>query len=137
MLLGAGESADILRMPNAVGAKTKEHVSAGGLSRPALTHLIGLESPCREPHRASATPSAAKKGLIYKRVGCMYMGTKERAMYSHKWAGALALVVLFALPSGVANAQARIGSANSVKPDASGTVAGTLSAGSSVHANET
>jgi hypothetical protein len=57
-------------------------------------------------------------------------------MYSHKWAGALALVVLFALPSGAANAQ-RIGSATSVKPDASGTVAGTLSAGSGVHANET
>jgi hypothetical protein len=58
-------------------------------------------------------------------------------MYSHKWAGALALVVLFALPSGVANAQTRIGSATSVKPEASGTVAGTLSAGSGVHANET
>ena len=58
-------------------------------------------------------------------------------MYSHKWAGALALVVLFALPSGVANAQTRIGSATSVKPEASGTVAGTLSAGSSVHANVT
>jgi hypothetical protein len=35
------------------------------------------------------------------------------------------------------NAQARIGSANSVKPEASGSVGGTLSAGSSVHANET
>jgi len=58
-------------------------------------------------------------------------------MYSQRWAAALALVVLFALPSGVANAQTRIGSANSVKPDASGTIAGTLSAGSSVHANET
>ena len=35
------------------------------------------------------------------------------------------------------NAQQRIGSANTVKPEASGTVAGTLSAGSSVHSNET
>jgi hypothetical protein len=35
------------------------------------------------------------------------------------------------------NAQSRIGSANSVKPEAGGSVAGTLSAGSSVHANET
>ena len=49
---------------------------------------------------------------------------------------AAALAVLFAL-SAPANAQSRIGSANSVKPEASGTVAGTLSAGSSVHANET
>ena len=51
-----------------------------------------------------------------------------------KIAGVLA--VLFAL-STPANAQSRIGSANSVKPEASGSIAGTLSAGSSVHANET
>jgi hypothetical protein len=31
----------------------------------------------------------------------------------------------------------RIGTANSVKPEASGSIAGTLSAGSGVHANET
>ena len=47
-----------------------------------------------------------------------------------------ALAVLFAL-SAPANAQTRIGSANSVKPEANGSIAGTLSAGSSVHANET
>ena len=47
-----------------------------------------------------------------------------------------ALVVLFVL-STPANAQSRIGSANSVKPEANGSIAGTLSAGSSVHANET
>jgi hypothetical protein len=35
------------------------------------------------------------------------------------------------------DAQSRIGSTKSVKPEASGSVAGTLSAGSSVHANET
>ena len=51
-----------------------------------------------------------------------------------KIAGVLA--VLFAL-STPANAQSRIGSANSVKPEANGSVAGTLSAGSGVHANET
>ena len=51
-----------------------------------------------------------------------------------KIAGALA--VLFAL-SAPANAQTRIGNANSVKPEANGSIAGTLSAGSSVHANET
>jgi hypothetical protein len=50
---------------------------------------------------------------------------------------ALALAVLFALPSTASNAQTRIGTANSVQPDASGSVAGTLSAGSGVHANET
>ena len=49
---------------------------------------------------------------------------------------AAALAVLFVL-SAPANAQSRIGSAKSVKPEASGTVGGTLSAGSGVHANET
>jgi len=37
----------------------------------------------------------------------------------------------------MANAQSRIGTANSVQPEASGSVAGTLSVGSDVHANET
>jgi hypothetical protein len=49
---------------------------------------------------------------------------------------ALPLVVLFTIGSTVANAQT-IGTANSVKPEASGNIAGTLSAGSGVHANET
>ena len=47
------------------------------------------------------------------------------------------LLVLLAATSTVANAQTRIGTAQTVKPDASGSVAGTLSAGSGVHANET
>jgi hypothetical protein len=50
---------------------------------------------------------------------------------------ALALAVLFALASTASNAQNRIGSATSVQPDASGSVGGTLAAGSGVHANET
>jgi hypothetical protein len=58
-------------------------------------------------------------------------------MYSHKWTAAFAVAMLFALQPTASNAQSRIGSANSVKPDASGSVAGTLSAGSGVHANET
>src|SRR5262245_20354628 len=58
-------------------------------------------------------------------------------MDSHKWTAAFAVAVLFALQPTASNAQARIGSANSVKPEASGSVGGTLSAGSSVHANET
>jgi FecR-like protein len=45
--------------------------------------------------------------------------------------------LLLAVTSTVANAQTRIGTANSVQPEASGGVAGTLSAGSGVHANET
>ena len=53
------------------------------------------------------------------------------------WISALPLVVLFAIGSTVANAETRIGTANSVKPEASGSIAGTLSAGSGVHANET
>jgi hypothetical protein len=47
------------------------------------------------------------------------------------------VAVLFALQPTVSNAQTWIGNVNSVKPDASGSVAGGLSAGSSVHANET
>jgi trimeric autotransporter adhesin len=58
-------------------------------------------------------------------------------MYSHKWTAAFAVAVLFALQPTASNAQSRIGSANTVKPEASGSVAGTLSAGSGVHANET
>jgi len=58
-------------------------------------------------------------------------------MYSHKWTAAFAVAMLFALQPTASNAQSRIGSANSVKPEASGSVAGTLSSGSGVHANET
>ena len=50
---------------------------------------------------------------------------------------ALALAVVFTLQSTASNAQTRIGTANSVRPEASGSIAGTLSAGSGVHANET
>src|SRR5947208_6418802 len=50
---------------------------------------------------------------------------------------AVALAVLFALHSTASNAQSRIGSTTSVQPDASGSVGGTLAAGSGVHANET
>ena len=50
---------------------------------------------------------------------------------------ALGLAVVFALQSTASNAQTRIGTANSVKPEASGSIAGTLAAGSGVHASET
>jgi trimeric autotransporter adhesin len=53
------------------------------------------------------------------------------------WIFALPLVVLFAVVPTAADAQTRIGSASSVTPEASGSVGGTLSAGSGVHANET
>ena len=49
---------------------------------------------------------------------------------------ALPLLLVFATGLTAANAQT-IGTANSVKPEASGSIAGTLSAGSGVHANET
>ena len=58
-------------------------------------------------------------------------------MYSHKWTAALAVAAVFALQPTASNAQSRIGSAHSVIPDANGSVAGSLSAGSGVHANET
>jgi len=45
--------------------------------------------------------------------------------------------LLVAVTSTVANAETRIGTASSVQLEASGSVAGTLSAGSGVHANET
>jgi hypothetical protein len=48
---------------------------------------------------------------------------------------AVALVFL-ALQSTASMAQTRIGTANSVKPDATGSIAGTLSAGSGVHQSE-
>ena len=50
---------------------------------------------------------------------------------------AVALAILFAFYSTASSAQTRIGSATSVQPEASGSVGGTLSAGSGVHANET
>ena len=50
---------------------------------------------------------------------------------------AVTLAVLFALYSTASNAQSRIGSTTSVQPEASGSVGGTLSVGSGVHANET
>ena len=60
-------------------------------------------------------------------------------MYSHnqKWAAVCVLTALFALPATCSNAQTRIGKATSVKPHAEGSIAGTLSADSDVHANET
>jgi hypothetical protein len=57
-------------------------------------------------------------------------------MRSHGWIAALVLAGVFALASSPSKAQA-IGNATSVKPEASGTVAGTLSSGSNVHAKET
>jgi hypothetical protein len=50
---------------------------------------------------------------------------------------AVALAGVLALQSTGSNAQQRIGTANSVKPEASGSIAGTLSPGSGVHASET
>src|SRR5215470_16752616 len=50
---------------------------------------------------------------------------------------AVVLAVFFALQSTASNAQSRIGSATSVQPEASGSVGGTMSVGSGVHANET
>jgi len=63
--------------------------------------------------------------------------TTIRRTFGRLWTSALPLVVLFAAAPTAANAQARIGSAQSVQPEASGSTAGMLSAGSGVHANET
>jgi hypothetical protein len=57
-------------------------------------------------------------------------------MHIQGWIGTFVLAGVFALASSTSNAQT-IGNASSVKPEASGTVAGTLSTGSAVHAKET
>lgn len=58
-------------------------------------------------------------------------------MSRHSWTAALVLAALFVLQTTTSNAQTKIGNATSVKPSAEGSVAGPLSAGSNVHANET
>jgi hypothetical protein len=68
------------------------------------------------------------------RTAAVFFGARARQeieMTGLKIAAALAVLFVLSAP---ANAQSRIGSAKSVKPEASGTVGGTLSAGSSVHA---
>ena len=61
-----------------------------------------------------------------------------RTIITTRTSGLLCIcALLLAATSTVANAQARIGTASSVKPEASGSIAGTLSAGSGVHASET
>jgi hypothetical protein len=62
--------------------------------------------------------------------------TTIRRTFGRLWTSALPLAVLFAAAPTAANAQARIGSVQAVQPDASGSIAGTLSAGSGVHVNE-
>jgi trimeric autotransporter adhesin len=64
------------------------------------------------------------------------MNTNTRT-FGRLWISVLPLVAVFAIGSTVANAQTRIGTASSVKPEASGSIGGALSAGSGVHANET
>ena len=57
--------------------------------------------------------------------------------YNHKWTAACVLAILFALPATACNAQTKIGKATSVKPQAEGSIAGTLAPQSDVHASET
>src|SRR6266480_1662507 len=61
-------------------------------------------------------------------------------MYSHKWVPASLLAVLFAMQSAVSNAEPRIGTAASTRPNAEALSGGntqTLSAGSEIYANQT
>src|SRR6266540_2226929 len=61
-------------------------------------------------------------------------------MNGYKWSPALVLAVLFALHSTAANAESRIGTATSTRPNAEGIVGAdtqTLSPGSELYANET
>jgi hypothetical protein len=61
-------------------------------------------------------------------------------MHSHKWTLASVLTVLFAMQSTVSNAEPRIGTAASTRPNAEALAGGstqTLSAGSEIYANQT
>jgi len=58
-------------------------------------------------------------------------------MESRIWIAPLMLAVLFAMQPTASHAQAAIAKASSVRPQADGSVAGTLAAGSSVHGGET
>ena len=58
-------------------------------------------------------------------------------MYNNKWTAVFVLAVLLALPATASNAQTKIGKATSVKPQAEGSIAGTLAPQSDVHASET
>jgi hypothetical protein len=69
-------------------------------------------------------------------LGRSVMSTNTRT-FGRLWISTLPLLMVFAIGSTVANTQTRIGTAQSVKPEASGSIAGTLSAGSGVHASET
>jgi FecR protein len=61
-------------------------------------------------------------------------------MHSHRWMHASVLTVLFAMPSTVSNAEPRIGTAASTRPNVEAVSGGntqTLSAGSEIYANQT
>jgi hypothetical protein len=67
-------------------------------------------------------------------------GLEGETMHSHKWMSASVLTVLFAMGSTVSNAEPRIGTAASTRPNAevvSGGNTQTLSAGSEIYANQT
>ncbi len=79
--------------------------------------------------------SSPKAGTVSSLI---YLGRSAMRTIATRTCGPLCIcALLLAVTSTVANAQTRIGTANSVQPEASGSVAGTLSAGSGVHANET
>src|SRR5262249_60618673 len=61
-------------------------------------------------------------------------------MHSHQWTLASVLTILFAMRSGVSNAEPRIGTAASTRPNVEAVGVGstqTLSAGSQINANQT
>src|SRR5262249_60462429 len=61
-------------------------------------------------------------------------------MHSHRWMHASVLTVLFAMGSTVSNAEPRIGTAASTRPNVEAVAGGntqTISAGSEIYANQT
>jgi hypothetical protein len=97
-----------------------------------ITEIRFLRGKCQP----SLSSPEAGTTVFEKNLGRSVMTTIAGTL-ARLWFCALLLVVLFAVVPTVAKAQATIGTAQSVKPEALGSVAGTLSAGSGVHANET
>src|SRR5215469_1270641 len=94
-----------------------------------ITEIRFLRAKCQPSLSAPKTGTISPPRYILGRSAMHTITTRTF--------GLLCICALLAVASTRANAQTRIGTASSVTPEASGSVGGTLSAGSGVHANET
>jgi FecR protein len=102
-----------------------------------VTKIHFFRSKCQLSHSLPKARDYADQSFLRAEFLGRSAMTTNTGTFSRHWIFALPLVMLFAIGSTAADAQTRIGTANSVKPEASGSMGGTLSAGSGVHANET